>query len=214
MQKKKWTKKTCAKAASECLTRGSFSKKHSRAYRVALEKGWLDGYSWFLDGNEERKRRHSIATSRECLKAARKFSSVKDFRRGCPKMYSLAKRNGYVSDYLWLSRPRTKLTEETCRKEAEKYSTLLGFIKGSPQHYHKARIFGWVDKFTWLKRERKVKGYWTYENCRKEAENYKTQRGFRKGCASAFLISGRNGWLKDFGWLEKLTPGRKRGQRT
>jgi predicted GIY-YIG superfamily endonuclease len=43
--------------------------------------------------------------------------------------------------------------------------------------------------------KRKPNGYWTKENCKKEALKYKTRSKFYKGSVSAYNSSLRNGWL-------------------
>lgn len=44
---------------------------------------------------------------------------------------------------------------------------------------------------------RKPKGYWTKENCAKEAAKYESRSAFGKACSSAYSIAHRNGWLDD-----------------
>ena len=44
---------------------------------------------------------------------------------------------------------------------------------------------------------------WTYESCYTEAKKYKSRSEFKKGCASAYSASCKNGWLKYYTWFEE-----------
>jgi hypothetical protein len=44
---------------------------------------------------------------------------------------------------------------------------------------------------------RKPDKYWTFENCKKEALKYSTKTEFKRNNMSAYVISIRNGWMKD-----------------
>lgn len=48
-----------------------------------------------------------------------------------------------------------------------------------------------------MKKERKPKGYWGYDNCKKEALKYITRNGFQINNRVAYNISRKNGWLDD-----------------
>lgn len=208
MQKKKWTRKTCSLAASECSTRGEFAKRFSRGYRVSLDNGWIGEYGWLVDGNEERTKKLRLKAIRKCLRSARKCSSVAEFRKEFKGDYDLSTRNDWIGGFQWLSRPRRLWTKENCEKEARKYSSRVAFRKGSYQAYAKACKMRWLGDYSWIPSPRKPRGWWTKEHCLEEAMNYRTMIGFRRGCVSAFLTAFRNGWLKDIGWFEKSKIGR------
>lgn len=49
-RKRKWTEQTCREAALKCKTRTEFSKKYNAAYNWSRIKGWLNDYTWFING--------------------------------------------------------------------------------------------------------------------------------------------------------------------
>jgi hypothetical protein len=45
---------------------------------------------------------------------------------------------------------------------------------------------------------RKNTNYWTYENCKSAASNFKTRFEFSHKCSGAYFVSQKNNWLDLF----------------
>ena len=48
-----------------------------------------------------------------------------------------------------------------------------------------------------------MKKKWNKETCYQEAKNYTTRTEFQKGSGAAYNVAWKNGWLKDYTWLEQ-----------
>ena len=140
-------------------------------------------------------------TYERCLAEARKYKFKMDFRNGSAGAYDAAKDNGWLSEYVWLeSRSLAKWTYETCYEEAKKYKTRTSFQRGEcgSRPYKVARANGWLDDYTRFEELSKPAGYWSYERCAEESKKYTSRGEFKKGNPSAYAISLRNGWMKEF----------------
>ena len=102
-----------------------------------------------------------------------------------------------------------KLTKEFCELESKKYTSRGAFAKGSPTVYNKSRREGWLDEFVWLKPQRHEKGYWTEARCEQIARSYKRMYDFQTENYGAYNAAKRNGWLKNYTWLEMVYPDMK-----
>lgn len=94
-----------------------------------------------------------------------------------------------------------KWNYKSCYKEAKKYKTLKEFRKKSPAAYNVVCKNGWQDDYVWLKTLTHKPGYWTYDRCFKEAQQYKTRRQFQTGSGSAYDKASKEKWLDDYVWL-------------
>ena len=50
----KWNRKTCYEEAKKYKTRNEFQKRSNSAYNAARRNGWLDDYTWFINGYRKR----------------------------------------------------------------------------------------------------------------------------------------------------------------
>lgn len=98
--------------------------------------------------------------------------------------------------YRWLSK-------EFCESVARKYKTLRAFCRGDWSVASKAMSEGWLDEYTWIKRQRVKRGTYSKEECRRLAKTCKTLVEFRTKYLCAEVMARRNGWLKEFTWLER-----------
>ena len=99
---------------------------------------------------------------------------------------------------------RNKWSKKTCYQEARKYSTRSMFAKLSPRAYDVARSNGWLDSYTWFDEMKKSNGYWNvYENCYNAALQCKSKTEFSDKYNRASVIAKKNGWIKDYTWLNK-----------
>ncbi|KJG00099.1 GIY-YIG nuclease family protein [Photobacterium angustum] len=141
-------------------------------------------------------------TKELCKEEALKFKTKAEFRREAGAAYDAAHRLkciDYVCEHMTPAhKPRGYWTKETCRKEAEKYSTKRDFAAGSATAYVTAKKSGWIDDIC----EHMIaltlpSGYWTKENCHKEALTHKTRVDLQRKCPSAYIRARANGWLDD-----------------
>lgn len=144
-----------------------------------------------------------------CSTEAKKYNTLKDFRKKSPAAYNVAIRNMWVSDYGWLiraNRGRNYWTKEKCMEEAKKYTTRTEFQDKSPSAYSKAQKEKWLDDYTWFLN---INTQWTYDLAFKEASKYKNLSDFIKKAGGAYNASRRNNWIERFTWLKKKNISQK-----
>lgn len=105
--------------------------------------------------------------------------------------------------YRWLSK-------EFCEGVARKFKTLRAFRRSDWSVASKAMSEGWLDEYTWLKRQRVKRGTYSKEECRRLAKKCKTLSEFTTKYRCAEVVANRNGWLKEFTWLERQRAPRVR----
>lgn len=103
----KWDYDACYELAKQCVKKSEMKEKNNRAYQVALNNGWFSEYTWFL--NEETIR-HQKRPSRvkwayeKCKELALQYSTLAEFQKAYPSVYTVSKRSGWIDDFDWLGR--------------------------------------------------------------------------------------------------------------
>lgn len=103
----KWDYNACYELAKQCVKKTEMHDKNIRAYEVALKNGWFTEYTWFLD---EETIRHQKRPSRvkwpyeKCKELALQYSTLAEFHKAYPSVYTVSKRNGWIDDFDWLGR--------------------------------------------------------------------------------------------------------------
>lgn len=165
-----WNYDTCYAVAKKCSTKKEFLTLYPGAHSKAQKQGWLNDYSWFVDGRVLEAKKRRKWTKETCEAEARKFKTLKEFER--TSAGQVARDNGWIDDYTWLERAHKKgywQVFENCYKEALKYKTRTEFAKKSGACWNSARKNGWLDKFVWLRDERidfiegKIDSVYVYE---------------------------------------------------
>ena len=138
-----------------------------------------------------------------CKKEALKYKTRNEFCKGCSGAYRSSCINGWLdevcSHMIELMKPKGYWSKENCRKEALKYKSRYEFLKESRSAYNSSWKNKWLDEVCSHMIELiKPSGYWSKENCRKEALKYKSRYEFYKGSRSAYSSSMRNGWVDEF----------------
>ena len=95
----KWTKESTEKEAKKYKTRGEFREKSVGAYGVALEKGWIDEYDWFVSGHQLRADRDRIWTYERTRAEAQKYTKRSDFKIGSGSAYSAALKHKWLDEF-------------------------------------------------------------------------------------------------------------------
>ena len=189
----------CYNEAKKYKTRHDFWKFSNQAYATARKNKWLDDYTWFEEVN---KPKGYWDNYNNCYNEAKKYKSRTEFSKNQPA-YKAACKNGWLDDYTWFEKKQKPTgywnDYDNCYNEAKKYSSKIEFRNGSSGAYQVASRNGWLDDYTWLeKRNALPKNYWTYDRCKKEAQQYKSRNNFRDGSRSAYEASFRNGWLDEW----------------
>jgi len=197
--RKFWTKQRCAKEAKKYSSKSEFAQNSSSAYNSARENGWTDMICGHMVSN---KKPNGFWNDKEkCTKEALKYNRKVDFQKGSPSAYNVAKENG------WLDEIRSHMvvsikpvgywkSKERCQKEAIKFISRSDFQKLSGSAYASAQKNGWVEDICkHMIEKRKEKGFWDFEQCKKEARKYKTRTEFSIKSSSAYNTSKQNKWL-------------------
>lgn len=136
-----------------------------------------------------------------CKEAASKYSTLKEFRCAYPSAYKVAKRNGWIKLFSWLSaRKHGYWNYDTCYELAKSCKTRSEMKRVSNWAYTVARKNGWIEDYTWLiVKDKKPKNYWSdFEHCKKEAAKYSSIKEFKKHCPAAAEQARKKGWLGVF----------------
>lgn len=148
-----WNYENCYNEAKKYKSLKEFSNHCDPAYRVALRKGWLDDYDWFIS-----KIKWNYQT---CMEESKKYSTRSEFASKCSGAYHVACKNKWIDEYTWLLsdgrqlRYKTsKWNYESCYEEARRFKTRGEFARLSGSAYKSARKHKWLDDYTWLKDER------------------------------------------------------------
>lgn len=151
----KYTYEVCYEEAKKYKLRGDFAKESPSAYNVAWKNKWLDDYVWFEDGVKIRTDKLVVWDYDKCYSEAKKYTTLKDFRKGSSAAYSSACRKGWLDEYDWLKRDRNKRgmwqVFENCYNEAKKYKRIADFRKAAPAAYQSSIKHGWIKDFPWFK---------------------------------------------------------------
>ncbi|MBQ9671558.1 MAG: hypothetical protein IJV34_01735 [Prevotella sp.] len=194
-----WTYEKCFEEAKKFRSRNEFKKGAQSAYGVALAKGWLDDYTWFV----RKRKSHEDWTYERCYEEAKKYKTKAEFANGKGSAYAYRKSRlkGWINDFDWLEEPSNPLdiwTYERCKEESKKHKTKADFIKEAPAAYRVSLKYEWIKDFVWLE----TRKLWTYPECFSLAQAYTTKKEFRKAHPAAYTAAKRYGWLKEFKWLK------------
>lgn len=108
----KWTKEACKKAVDDCTTKTELKKKWPGAYMAIKTNEWYELFDRFVDRrkfvNKEtaQKRANKLTkwTKPECMKAALKCKTMREFRADYPKEYRASYKHGWLEEFTWLEK--------------------------------------------------------------------------------------------------------------
>lgn len=202
-----WTYDNCYKEAQKYSSRKEFQTNSRVAYSVSWKNGWLDDFVWF--GKMCTPRNHWNYET--CYKEAKKYTTRGEFRNNSAGAYNVARINDWLKDYTWFVdgrikgwNNRRKWDYDTCLQEAKKYSSRTEFLNDCASAYRTALKNDWIKDYTWFVPKCKPDGYWTYENCYKEAQKYTIRARFKTGSPGAYNAARQNGWLVKFDWMKRM----------
>jgi len=126
---------------------------------------------------------------KEIVKAEQK--SIDEFERLGWEVLNIAKGGA-------LGGTTVKWTEEKCAKQALKYKTRGTFEENESGCYKAALRLGIYDEIcSHMTYQKLPNGFWTKENCAKEAEKYKYRTKFCRESGGAYNTCLKNGWLEE-----------------
>lgn len=138
-----------------------------------------------------------------CRVEALKHNRRVDFLKACGQAYRLAHKNNWLDDICshmqTIKKPNNFWTKERCHVEALKYHHRSKFREESSNVYNIASKKGWLSEIcSHMGLNRKIRGYWNYQNCKKEAVKYESKSKFKTGCSGAYDVARKNKWLDKF----------------
>lgn len=138
-------------------------------------------------------------TKEKCLEESMKYKTRSEFDKKNPTVYMKCVKNKWLQlcDHLPYVNP-VKWTKEKCKEVASRYSSIVEFRKNSKSVYEKCRQNNWLNDICDFEIiQNKSPGYWTKENCQKEAMKYSKRYDFQKLSRSAYSRAWNNGWLDE-----------------
>ena len=144
-------------------------------------------------------------TAEQVTELARKFTTLKDFRRANPGAHNYAWRHGLLKEFTWLEkkrRPCGTITREHCMEVARKFTSVSEFRKEAMTEYVAASMHGWLQDYTWLTKKNRP---WTQESVTELARQCNTMGDFYREHRRAYNYAFRQGLLDTFTWLVKKT---------
>lgn len=141
-----WTFEKCKEEASKYNTLKDFDKNSCVAYRVALNRKWLDD----ICGHMVRiYKLPNYWTKENCQMEAIKYTTKTDYRNGAMGSYQVAWKNGWLEEicsHMIVVMPRNYWTFEICKSDAIQYKSKSDYLKGSSNSYKAAFRRGWLDE--------------------------------------------------------------------
>ena len=208
-----WTKEKCAEDAEKYESKKEWRNANQTAYTIARKNGWQKEFKWKKDAKLEKIKERIIWTEEKCWEVAKQCTTLKEFREEHTSTYNTALKKGWLKDYTWLEKTNNVQVKEwtygMCENESKKYNSRSAFYKGCSSAYHKSRIEGWLEDFVWLEPQRHEKDYWTEARCEEVARLYKRMYDFQTENMGAYNAAKKNGWIKNYTWLEMVYPNMK-----
>lgn len=198
---KKITKRECKEVAQKYDTRTKFFKsKHASYYHYARRQGWLREICSHM---RRFSKPSGYWTPKRLEKSAKRFKSVSEFRNKAPLAYKRALSLGLLQD-LTKSMTRKRRNPDFYNLENVKRELKQLKIQSISQlKLVDINLYSCIVRKGWsrelllpLKRKRFPNGYWTFEQCQKEAKRHADQSSFRINSPSAYRIAARNNWIR------------------
>lgn len=202
------TEEELAEIASRYTTIKEFKKNECNIYDQIRSRGLLDK----LCGNMKRERPEPLSDD-DLAAVAKRYNNLTLFRKEQKRIYAALQRRGLIEEYCGhMERKRTDWTDKELKALALKYKTKKDFRRNHGGAYLAASKRGILEDICrHMKRHSASNDYYTKENCRAIAINYKTRAEFQSGNRRVYSAAKRNGWLDDIcGHMLPAGAGRKR----
>ena len=197
-----WNKEHCFEAARECKTLKEFRTRFSGAYGVSSKNKWIKDFVWLEDG-----RIKSITDPIDCVYAY-EFVDQNAVYVGRTLMRLQKRRD---SEHIFDERDAVYIfaKENNISIPSPIYIKENISIKESRE----LECF-WIEEYRrmgWNVLNKKPGGSigaigflftkYSYDECYKEAEKYKTKKDFRLFNQKIYNFSKKRGWIQDYTWL-------------
>ncbi len=199
----KWDKDSCYNAAKNCTSRTEFSRKYQRAYQLSLKNGWIKDYTWFQSRTNTNGNNYYVYCYFDKKNNAIYIGLTYDIDKRHAQHVNGKKRKGIVVydsvakyyNSIGKTPPKPKILKQCLSSEDAQY------FEGYYVEVFKRRGLKVIN----IAKAGSLGGYskWTKENCKTEAEKYKTRADFKKFAPGAFEFARKNGLLDSYTWLGK-----------
>lgn len=139
-------------------------------------------------------------TLNRCQAEARKYKTRNEWRTMQPSSYTISTQNGWLavccSHMTRVQEPTGYWNLERCQNEAKKYPTKKAWRAKHKSSHSAATKKGWLKECcSHMLQLRKPQGYWTLEQCKKEANRYNTRGDWEKGNHASYHKAAKMGWI-------------------
>ena len=197
-----WTLELCKAEALKHKTKSKWQKGSSGSYNSARKHGWMDECTTHM--TKSLKQVAGYWTLELCKAEALNYKSRNEWSVGSKVSYSLAIKNGWLdeccSHMVQVNKPKGYWNDKNnCLKEALKYNSINEWVKKCKSTYSIICRKEWFNECIahMVKPKNKPCGFWSKEECIKDALKYKTKTEWRKSGSSSYQISLKNGWYAE-----------------
>ena len=178
-------------------TRVEWKKNSPGGNSAALKTEWYEEATAHMI---RPKKKDGYWTKERCIKEAKKYKSVNEWRKKSSGSADAAQAKGWMLEckehMVYADKPDGYWTKEKCLESAKNYKTKTEWRWGNKSAYYKSRTEGWYDEcVAHMVDGRKPKGYWSKERCHQEALKYTTLTEWKKKSGSSYYASERKKWL-------------------
>lgn len=200
----KWTREKVFEESHNHKYRSEFCKTSPQAYKIAKRNNWLKEMTWIIS----KRKPANYWTKERVFEESHKYTNKRDFEANAKTAFSVAKKNAWLSDMIWLKPlPLGKIsiwTDERIIEESRKYTSLSDFASKSPTAYrHAIKDKSIFQKMPWLVKKKKADGWWKNKTrVMEEGRKYKTRTAFAKGAYTAWKVAKQKGWIEEMTWFK------------
>tara|TARA_R110000796_G_scaffold58413_4_gene134890 strand:+ start:36819 stop:37721 length:903 start_codon:yes stop_codon:yes gene_type:complete len=187
---------------SQYKSLSEWMRDNPKDYIIACRNGWLvdicEKFGW-----EQHKKSHRYWTKERCVKDAKEYKSIKEWRINGTSSYSISVKNGWLVDiynkFGWeITNPKGYWTKEKCITEAKKFKTRNEWYLKSSTTYSTAVKNGWLDECAeHMELVNKPDGYWTKEKCITEARKFKIKERWKTGHSKSYQAARKSDWFDE-----------------
>lgn len=193
-------KENCRKEAIKYQTRTEFLKGSPSAYSASFQNNWLNElcshmkYVQLPNGYWEREENNE-----KLLIIAKKYKTQKEWLENDSKTFNAARKLPIFEECIkhmkYIFKPNGWWTYDRCKKALLKYKMVQEVIKSKDkQAYVRAKKDGWAELYSHFISPRKPNGYYTLEQCKKDASIYTSRTEVIKNNSGLYRIINLNNW--------------------
>jgi len=139
-----WTKEKCLIYALKYKTRSNWRDNDQYSYNIARINKWLD---YCCKHMIEKSKPNNYWTKEKCIESAKKFKTLKEWKKGEGGAYATAQRNKWLKICCeHMTKLRIFWTKEMCIESALKHQTLGKWLKNNYNAYQFASKHKWLEE--------------------------------------------------------------------